>query len=353
MGEIVISGYYGFKNAGDELILKAIISDLRFYKPDIKITVLSANPSETSDRYSVHSVNRWDALSIIKEIAKCKMLVSGSGGLFQDTTGSLSLWYYLLIIAIAKLFKKSVFVYAVGIGEIKHSVNSSLIKYLFNKSRNSITVRTQQDKELLRKFGITKDIIITADPVLGLDILPSARNTGLTKQKIGIILRRTENWKTDIKIFAELYNLLKNNFNTEIIFIPFHLSDDLKFLSVIKNKIGSAIDIFLWKNTDELLELYSQLTAVVSMRLHGLILAAGYNIPFVAVQRYSKIRNFLYTLTKNDNLTNGTTANEIYLQLIDKIKKKESLETITDLKNKSKETAKLCIAVLTDEINIV
>ena len=79
MSDILISGYYGFKNAGDELILKAMITDLRSYKPDVTITVLSAAPIETSNSYNVCAVNRWNIFSAIKEIAKCKMLLSGSG----------------------------------------------------------------------------------------------------------------------------------------------------------------------------------------------------------------------------------------------------------------------------------
>ena len=127
MSDILISGYYGFKNAGDELILKAMITDLRSYKPDVKITVLSAAPDETSNSYNVCAVNRWNIFSVVREIAKCKMLLSGSGGLFQDTTGILSLWYYLLIISTAKVFRKIVFVYAAGIGEIRYAFNNFLI----------------------------------------------------------------------------------------------------------------------------------------------------------------------------------------------------------------------------------
>ena len=48
MSNIVISGYYGFGNAGDEAMLYAIIDAIRKEEADAHITVISGNPKETS-----------------------------------------------------------------------------------------------------------------------------------------------------------------------------------------------------------------------------------------------------------------------------------------------------------------
>lgn len=352
MSDILISGYYGFKNAGDELILKAMITDLRSYKPDVTITVLSATPGNTSNSYNVCAVNRWNIFSVVREITKCKMLLSGSGGLFQDTTGILSLWYYLLIISTAKIFKKTVFVYAAGIGEIRYTFNSFLIKKCFDKV-DFITVRTEQDSRLLKSFKVKREITVTSDPVFGLELPKSEiKNTAGKKQRIGIILRKTKNWKKDVKIFSELAGLLAKNLKAEVVFIPFQLSKDIKLLNLIMNTADVPINIFAWNTIEKLLELLSQLDIIVSMRLHGLILSAKYKIPFAAIPRYSKIKNFLQLIGEpiyndNDEITNE----KIYLQILDKINGKNNTEKISsvvnDLQNKSKKTAELCISVLT------
>jgi L-malate glycosyltransferase len=351
MSEIVISGYYGFKNAGDELILKTIVGDLRFYKPNIKISVLSATPKETSKTYNVHSINRWNIFSIIAEILKSQMLLSGSGGLFQDTTGYMSLWYYLMIISLAKFFNKKVFIYAVGIGEIKHPINKYFIKYCFNKV-DFITVRTIRDKEMLESFGIKQNIIVTADPVFGIDLPNVVINDTTKKKKIGIIIRKTKDWKNDVVIFSNISKILTEKFNAKIIFIPFQESSDLKLLKNIKNKTNGIADIYMWNNLDEMLKLFSQLDIVISMRLHGLILAAKYDILFVPIPRYSKIVNFLYAIEETDILQiNKITAENIYNYILDKTSsRKEYFNKIStilvDLKNKAKKTAELCIAQL-------
>ena len=42
MSKILISGYYGFANAGDEAMLTAIIESLRQVEKNVELTVLSA-----------------------------------------------------------------------------------------------------------------------------------------------------------------------------------------------------------------------------------------------------------------------------------------------------------------------
>ena len=61
MSKIVISGYYGFNNAGDEAMLTAIVEALRKLEPSVELTVISGNPTETKAKYQVESIYRFDA----------------------------------------------------------------------------------------------------------------------------------------------------------------------------------------------------------------------------------------------------------------------------------------------------
>ena len=73
MSDVVISGYYGFRNNGDDALLMSIINDLRTKKPNIDIVVLSKNPAETQRIYTVRAVSRQNVMRLIKElkIQKC------------------------------------------------------------------------------------------------------------------------------------------------------------------------------------------------------------------------------------------------------------------------------------------
>ena len=92
--KILLLGYYGFGNAGDELILLSLLNEIKHITPETRITVLSNNPHKTSRDYGVRAVNRRNPLALVKEIWATDVVVLGGGGLLQDTT-STSLWRYL------------------------------------------------------------------------------------------------------------------------------------------------------------------------------------------------------------------------------------------------------------------
>ncbi len=85
--KIVISGYYGFDNVGDEAILLSMIQAFRSYDPTIEIIVLSNTPERTKLEFNVDAVNRWNIKAIFQALKGSDGLISGGGSLLQDETG--------------------------------------------------------------------------------------------------------------------------------------------------------------------------------------------------------------------------------------------------------------------------
>ena len=56
MSNVVISGYYGSRNAGDEAMLAAMVEVLSDLDPNLNITVISADPADTRERHQVNSI---------------------------------------------------------------------------------------------------------------------------------------------------------------------------------------------------------------------------------------------------------------------------------------------------------
>src|SRR5262249_15505287 len=56
MSRVVLSGYYGFDNLGDEAVLAATVAAIRQKRPDAGIAVLSADPPGTSRALGVYAV---------------------------------------------------------------------------------------------------------------------------------------------------------------------------------------------------------------------------------------------------------------------------------------------------------
>ena len=57
MSRIVVSGYYGSKNAGDEAMLSAMLEVLGDLDPKLHITVISADPEDTRKRHGVDAIS--------------------------------------------------------------------------------------------------------------------------------------------------------------------------------------------------------------------------------------------------------------------------------------------------------
>jgi len=129
--KVVISGYYGFDNFGDEAILGVLVKKLKELNADIR--VLSKSPSKTASLYDVKSTLFFCMLQVIFRISRCDVLVSGGGSLLQDVTSLKSLIYYLFVINIALFFNKKVVIFAQGIGPINNKFGAFLTKNTLKK----------------------------------------------------------------------------------------------------------------------------------------------------------------------------------------------------------------------------
>ena len=99
----MLSGYYGFGNAGDEAVLSGILSSLS-EALDGDITVLSSNPAYTLEHHNVSAVHRYKQL--LPAVAGCDLLISGGGSLLQDATSKRSIYYYLAVLRLAQIMGK-------------------------------------------------------------------------------------------------------------------------------------------------------------------------------------------------------------------------------------------------------
>ena len=152
---IIMSGYYGFNNSGDEAILLSMHKNIQALGEQFHIKVLSNKPEETKEKYGVEVVYRFSFMEVLKAIRKCDVLLSGGGSLLQDSTSTRSLMYYLSIIFVAKAMGKKVMLYANGIGPVSGKQNRRIIKLVVNKA-NLITLREENSYAELMSMGVNE-----------------------------------------------------------------------------------------------------------------------------------------------------------------------------------------------------
>lgn len=302
---IVISGYYGFKNSGDEAVLRSILFALeeqgKLHNIKIEPIVLSVDPESTKAMYGVEAVHRMQIRSILSALKSADGLISGGGSLLQDVTGIKTIPYYIAIIKMAQWLKKPTYIYAQGIGPVNRGVFAPLIKSAMQKSAY-ISVRDEQSAQYLKKIGVTKPIDIVPDPVMG---MPLPEHVLVPEQEsnlpvIGISVRFWREDREDLKRVADALVKLTQKRDVCIRFLPFHTPDDIEASKFVMSymQVGfstsSKLELaHIGDDPQQMLYAVHQCDVLLGMRLHALIYAANRKVPLLGLSYDPKIDQFL------------------------------------------------------------
>lgn len=282
MKKFLISGYYGFDNFGDEAILKILLDKLK----DCEVTVLSANPRKTFDEYGVHTVYTFSLEHVLKEIARCDVLISGGGSLLQNVTSTKSLWFYGSVIRFAHLMRKEVIIFAQGIGPIKGWWSTRLAKDIIKKSKY-VSVRDEKSLELLKKWKINHANLV-CDPLYSLEVEQPERT-----KKIGIQLRKFETL-TD-ELFDNIVSQIKNRYyDREIELLSLQDEMDVGISQVFYNKLKKVdpkikVKIVKGLSNSQIIERISQYDCMIGMRYHACLVAVKYGVKTLAITYDPKV----------------------------------------------------------------
>ncbi|GGH64557.1 hypothetical protein GCM10008014_43060 [Paenibacillus silvae] len=357
--KLVISGYYGFRNSGDEAVLKSILTALEEESQRSNVTiepiVLSVDPAWTTSMYGVRAVHRMKLKEVREALKESDGLISGGGSLLQDATGLKSIPYYLGVIKLAQWLKKPTFIYAQGIGPVNRKIFNPMIKSVF-KSCTYVSVRDEQSADYLRRLGLKwNQIHVVPDPVMGLPLPEKAfvqsvggnitsntvdataadggnstvvahdasgvdvdANITLERQQVGSDTSETKHvklpvigvsvrfWEADRKELTAIAAGLKKLAARKAVhlrFLPFHLPDDVQASRFIMEMLGDITrkgsEISITEDLTDpqlMLEEVSRCDLMIGMRLHSLIYAASQYVLPVGISYDPKIDQFLLRL---------------------------------------------------------
>lgn len=306
MAKILLSGYYGFDNAGDEAVLYSIINSLVEVMGDrAEIVVLSNQPEQTKAVYGVSAVDRWDKRGIYRAIRGCDLLISGGGSLLQDVTSKNGILYYLGIIWLAKKLKKKVMIYAQGIGPINEPRNRQLTARVLSKV-DGITVRDFNSRLELINMGLKGEIQVSVDPVLGI-------NSHLVDEKLGQqllmeagdagnlprLIVAVRSWEAGGEFLHRVAAACDHFASSgwQVILLPMHFPEDMEtgveLAGLMKEK---AVILRGNYSPKETLEIIKNGDLILGMRLHALIMGVALRKPIVALSYDPKVDGFMQSL---------------------------------------------------------
>ncbi|MEB3298089.1 MAG: polysaccharide pyruvyl transferase CsaB [Candidatus Sericytochromatia bacterium] len=302
---IVISGYYGFGNAGDEAILATLVQELG---PWADLVVLSADPAGTRRDHGVRAMPRTAAGPIWQSLKGASLFISGGGGLMQDVTGVGSVPYYGGLIRLARKAGVPVMTLGVGLGPLRRGWSRTLAAWCLDAC-SAIAVRDPGSVDLLASMGLAGPRVhLTADPVLALRPAPADRIATLLQEAglplegpplVGVAVRTWPGWfERQFKSLSATLGQLAAREGLRVLVLPFQHPEDLWIsrefaLCAETRPEGHRPEVTVLEKPctpAELMGIVGRCEAVVGMRLHALIMAAATGVPFFGLAYDEKVR---------------------------------------------------------------
>ena len=329
--KVLISGYIGFCNFGDDALLQVLTQHLK--EKGCDITALSSDVRTTRAMFNIKALRYKNIFHILKGILTCDILISGGGNLLQNETSTKSLLYYLFIIFLAKLCFKKVFIFSQGIGPIKGFMPTLLTK-LALKNVSDITLRDVYSQRILSKWKIHSKYCY--DAVWNIKT-PEYQ----PKDIVGIQLRNYKYLHKDYeKFLAKYIDIFFSDY--EIRIYSFENKNDREPCFALQRAIKMRnprikSSVINYRNPSQIVQEFSHLKYLIAMRLHANILGLKTGVKVLPLSYNVKVRNLAYEF----NLKFGEISEEMPLHslLTDLTTQEQTNSKITDARKRAYEWA--------------
>jgi polysaccharide pyruvyl transferase CsaB len=312
--KIVIMGWYGNGNMGDEMILQCMLEDLRRVLPAASFTVVSDDPADTSSRHGVRSMmrggTRTQRIRRSLAIMGADLFILGGGNLLKRHGASdSSVLAWLAPLHFAHRIGVRTMTYAIGVSREWSPSGEKLVNKILREA-DAVCVRDRASDENLRALGFDRGII-TADPVV---LLAGSRPGSAAIQslrgrpRVSVFLRHWyvyENRTLDELGWNRFQQSLANSLDSLIVghsarvrFVPMRTmpgDDDRIVAREVVHMMRNGADTELIDEPAAAIDV-ARITAesdlVIGMRLHALIVAASLGKAAIAINYEEKVRSF-------------------------------------------------------------
>lgn len=326
--KVLVHGFYGAGNAGDDAILAGIIAQVRReLKPaGVVVSAYAQRTPIAAGDPGVTTVSGRDLGALHDAVMECDAVIVGGGGLFQDYhgfdlrravqeplatgLGGTAVGYYGIPIFLGRLGGKPTMLYGVGVGPLRNPVAGRLAGWL-GSSADAVTVRDALSAELLRERGVS-GVEVTADPALALNQQESGGVPGPAgewlaglrdRPVIGLNLR---SWAfgeaahaSPQQVYLALADHLRQKHGARFVILPLNASPrEQQLAEALAFQIGPEDCLVVPYQGDltGLLALYPKLDLMVGMRLHASVLALVSGVIPVGLAYDRKVSSFFSDL---------------------------------------------------------
>ncbi len=297
--QLLLCGYYGFGNMGDDAQLLRSIEYTNKKYPHLFPCALTKEPQKNAQKFGIKCVNRKNIFKVKKQIRNSRAVVFGGGTLLQNSTSRRSLLYYLYILNYAYKKGKRIELWGNGIGYIKGkwfrrktAVILGKCSYIGIRDKNSFA----EIVRLLRFYKITAPPMalesdLAARPFYTqkgkYEYLKNLYKIPDKKRKAVIILNGNQENKS---IEHHLKKLSGDG--VFLAFAVMYPREDMRVSEKMCKKVGGIIVHPI--GIAELTELMRNAFLVISSRYHGLVFSCAAGTSFIGFGESEKVQGFCH-----------------------------------------------------------
>ena len=354
LSKVLLYGYFGYGNIGDEAICKVILDDLRA-KHNTEAVILSADPERSSKLHGAESC-RLGSIKFLQHLLSAHTVILAGGGRYGDT----SLRIVSTLVLLAKLLRKKVIFRIIGVYHyrslllakvepqpFKSSLTRALVRMSFDLA-DEVTVRDRFSERVLRLSGVKRDIKVMEDEAQKL--LPASlesvqlvlKEDFMNKERgrlvIGINLLTLTGMSGEKlkKIAANVLDWVVKNYDADIVFLPFGygskitkaiddriIAREIKECMQYKDKLR-IVEVEL--TPEEALGAFRMFDLFLGMRFHSILFSGMMNVPTISVIYDMKVEEFIKQ--------SGHNLQSIWINELDEEKLREMISNALGLQIK-------------------
>ena len=298
-GTVVIGGYFGCGNLGDDAILQAFIEYTRRHYPNMRIWALTKHPRRDARRFGVRCYNRKNPFSLARAFLGADAFLCGGGSLLQNLTGKLSLYYYLSLIRFANLCGALPILYAAGIGPLhgkgpRKATQKALARCAYISLRDGDSLRFLQTQGLdsaKLHLGADAALLLPPPPIFRTLSLLKQADVAQNRRYVCVCLKSGKHTANCHRTIIAALRMLCREEDLLPIFLPLDMSD-VPLNEGAASLLGGRV--MLANEASDVTAILRGAQFLISMRLHGVILATTVALPAVGIPSASdrKIPSF-------------------------------------------------------------
>jgi polysaccharide pyruvyl transferase CsaB len=309
---VVLAGWYGSANFGDEMLLATTADWVR--EAGGTPIAISVHPNYTRKALGIDSVPYTGLAEIVEAMVDADLFVLGGGGLFQDYDRldaqsmvkfpARDATQFAQFFHLAKELGLPTVALAQGVGPLRADASRAVAAAVF-RDADRVSVRDTESAALLKAIGVTREIPVGADPAWAYGIrhadadlvalIPSLRG----RKVLGVNLR---NWPFDESWESQFASAFATAFPADwtSVWVDFQRTPTPDGSGFVDDEIASRMVSRLRRQGDHVtynpgsmqaaLATLGSCDAVLAMRYHAVLTGHRARKPVVAIEYDDKVR---------------------------------------------------------------